>query len=176
MKLRTSPRSRRRSSRRKRSSVRAISGSESKTRSISSTWKIALESDCAGPSWTSCASRVRSPSWASTIRIWISVGIAFVLSETSDASPRSRNSHVLSRFRIASSRRDRSVSYRPRSPRVRSTSRRTVRSRPSAAPASAATAASSVSRVRAGAPPGSGRRSRSVRSSLRSCQRAMFSR
>ena len=41
---------------------------------LNSTWKMALDSACAGPSWTSCASRARSASWASTIRIWSSVG------------------------------------------------------------------------------------------------------
>ena len=48
-------------------------GSDSKTRSMNSTWKIALDSACAGPSWTSWASRARSASCASTIRIWSSV-------------------------------------------------------------------------------------------------------
>ena len=43
-------------------------------RSMNSTWKIAFESACAGPSWISWASRTRSPSCASTIRIWSSVG------------------------------------------------------------------------------------------------------
>ena len=56
-KLRTSPSSRRSRSRRNRSSVRAIRGSESKTRSMNSTWKMAFDSAWAGPSWTSCASR-----------------------------------------------------------------------------------------------------------------------
>ena len=78
-----------------------------------STWKIALDSAWAGPSWTSCASRARSASWASTIRIWNCVGSGPLpslvpSSVTSDRSPRSRNSHVLSRLRRASSSRDRS--------------------------------------------------------------------
>ena len=70
MNARTSPSSRRSSSRRKRSSVRASSGSDSMTRSMYSTWKIALVRAWAGPSWISWASRERSASWASTMRIW----------------------------------------------------------------------------------------------------------
>ena len=139
MKLRTSPSSRRSSSRRNRSSWRASRASESKTRSMNSTWKIALERACAGPSWTSCASRARSASCASTIRIWSSVATdGSDGSITSEASPRSRNSHVLSRFLIASSRRDSSASCWASSPRDRSTSTRTRRRRSPAAPASAA--------------------------------------
>ena len=46
------------------------------TRSMYSTWKIAFDRTWAGPSWTSWASRERSDSWASTIRIWTSVGEA----------------------------------------------------------------------------------------------------
>ena len=117
MKVRRSPSSRRSSSRRNFSSVRAMSRSESKTRSMNSTWKIAFESACAGPSWISWASRTRSPSWASTIRIWSSVGsLGRPTSVTSDASPRSRNSQVVSRLRMASSSRESSASWRPRAP------------------------------------------------------------
>ena len=117
----------------------AIGGSVSKTRSMNSTWKIALDSAWAGPSWTSWARRDRSASCASTIRIWSSVGIAGSwASVTSELSPRSRNSHVLSRLRIPSSSRDSSVSWRPRSIRPCSVSPRSIRSRRSAAPASAA--------------------------------------
>ena len=91
-------------------------GSDSKTRSMNSTWKIAFESACAGPSWTSWARRARSASWASTIRIWSSVETTGSAgSVTSVVSPRSRNSHVVSRLRIASSRRESSASWAPRS-------------------------------------------------------------
>ena len=41
-----------------------------------STWKIAFDSAWAGPSWISWARRERSASWASTIRIWMSLGVA----------------------------------------------------------------------------------------------------
>ena len=37
-----------------------------------STWKIAFVSAWAGPSWISWASRARSASWASTMRIAMS--------------------------------------------------------------------------------------------------------
>ena len=54
----------------KRSSIRAPARSLSRIFSTYSTPKIAFESAWAGPSWTSCARRVRSASRASTIRIW----------------------------------------------------------------------------------------------------------
>ena len=57
-----------------RSSVRAMRGSRSRTRSMYSTWKIAFDSAWAGPSWISWASRDRSASCASTIRISTSNG------------------------------------------------------------------------------------------------------
>jgi hypothetical protein len=63
------------------------------TRSMYSTWKIAFDRTWAGPSWTSWASRDRSDSWASTIRIWTSVAQAAV-SATRLESPRSRKTHV----------------------------------------------------------------------------------
>ena len=73
------------------------------TRSMYSTWKIAFDSTWAGPSWISWARRERSDSWASTIRIWSSVGRPSATAMSRLESPRSRKSHVLSRLRSASS-------------------------------------------------------------------------
>ena len=98
MNARTSPSSRRSSSRRSRSSVSGeLRIRDSMTRSMYSTWKIALLSAWAGPSWISWASRARSASCASTIRIWMSPEVVGPpASVTSVTSPRSRKSHVRS--------------------------------------------------------------------------------
>ena len=79
--------------------MRAWRASVSDTRSMYSTWKIAFDSACAGPSWISWASRRRSASCASMMRIWTSAASGAVLgSATSEPSPRLRNSHVRSRL------------------------------------------------------------------------------
>ena len=136
---------------------------------MNSTWKIALERAWAGPSWTSWASRARSASWASTIRIcelaWHADGGDG--SVTSEASPRSRNSHVLSRLRIASSRRESSASWRPRSLRelLHLAAQRGAAAQPRPRPASAAACrrAASADRSAGGGAAGGRRRRRPVR-------------
>ena len=147
--------SRRSSSRRNRSSVWAIRGSDSKIRSMKSTWKIALDSACAGPSWTSCASRgslgllrLEDP------HLEVRGATGSDGSLTSVASSRSRNSQVCSRLRIASSRRDSSPSWRPRPPRPRVDLVPHGRRRRSAAPASAPSRRRAAGGRRRRRPPG----------------------
>ena len=149
-----------------------------------STWKIAFDRAWAGPSWTSWASRERSASWASTIRIWTSVGGLASASDRSVmrlASPRSRNSHVLSRLRWARSSFESSAWWSPSSTDSVSSFSRSIRSRASSAPASAATAAPDSDPA---ASSGAGRGSPTVvlairsiasMSSRRLCQRASSS-
>ena len=81
-------------------------------------------------------------------------------SVTSVLSPRSMNSHVVSRLRIASSRRDSSTSWRPIASLERAASARARRSWRSAAPASAAWSASRAvgSAAASRGPPGRRRR------------------
>ena len=139
----------------------------------------------AGPSWTSWASRERSASWASTIRIWTSVGrVAPAGSAMRLMSPRSRKSQVLSRLRWASSSLDSSRWWSPSSAARSSTVARSARSRASSAPISAAAAAPSGPEPSGSVPvpptmplgdaPGASR-SIASRSSRRACQRASSS-
>ena len=66
------------------------------------------DSACAGPSWTSRASRLRSCSWASTMRIWASAADGGPLgSVTREVSSRARKSHAFSRLFAARSMRSR---------------------------------------------------------------------
>ena len=111
------------------------------TRSMYSTWKIAFDKTWAGPSWTSWASRDRSDSWASTIRICSSFGNPSLASLTRLESPRSRKSQVVSRLRSAISSLASSVCCVPSSRPSASTSMRSFRWRSSSAPVSAASAA-----------------------------------
>ena len=76
MNVRMSPSSRRRSTRRLSQLGPASRGSVAITRSMNSTWKIAFERLWAGPSWISWASRDRSASSDSTIRIAMSAFVA----------------------------------------------------------------------------------------------------
>ena len=117
MNVRTSPSSRRSSSRRKRSSVRARSGSDSMTRSMYSTWKIALR-ERLGRAVVDLLGEPRALGLLGLDDPHLDVARgrrAADLGRAGCASPRSRKSHVRSRVRWASSSLASSAWWSPRS-------------------------------------------------------------
>ena len=153
----------------------ASGGSVSTTRSMYSTWKIALDSAWAGPSWISWARRDRSASWASTMRIARSPSASRPLAVGDERGvaalqeqPRAREGPLgeLEPGQLGPLRAELAAEV--------STSLRSVRRRASSAPASAASAARLRRRRRRIAPAARVARCRGrsrVSSSRSACQR-----